>query len=70
MQNEKLIEKLNAKFAFVRKSSLAKLKKREQSDNLLVPDKNLHEVNLNIHTNNSFSPYSATLAAYMAKKNC
>ncbi len=69
MQNEKLIEKLNAKFAFVRKSSLAKLKKREQSDNLLVPDKNLHEVNLNIHTNNSFSPYSATLAAYMAYKS-
>ncbi len=69
MQSERLIEKLNNKFAFVRKASLKELKKRERFDHSLVPDQNLHEVNMNIHTHYSFSPYSATLAAYMAYKS-
>lgn len=69
MQNEKLIEKLNSKSHFIRKTSLAELKKRELSDPLIVPDKNIHDVNLNIHTSSSFSPYSPTLASYMAYKS-
>lgn len=69
MQNEKLIEKLNSKSHFIRKTSLAELKRREQSDPLIVPDKKIHDVNLNIHTNSSFSPYSPTLASYMAYKS-
>lgn len=69
MQSEKIIEKLNSKFAFVRKMAIKELKKREQHDPLLIPDKNLHEINLNVHTNYSFSPYSPSLAAYMAYKS-
>ena len=69
MQNEKLIEKLNAKLPIVRKLALNELKNRELSDPLLIPDKSLHEINLNVHTNFSFSPYTSTLAAYMAYKS-
>ena len=69
MQNEKIIEKLNSKISFVRKTALKEIKKREQYDSLLVPNKNLHEINLNVHTDFSFSPYSPTMAAYMAYKN-
>ncbi len=69
MQSEKIISKLNSKFAFVRKMALKELKGREAYDHLLVPDKNLHEINLNVHTDFSFSPYSPTMAAYMAYKS-
>ena len=69
MQSERLIEKLNNKLAFVRKSALKELKKRERFDHSLIPNQNLHEVNMNIHTNYSFSPYSPTLASYMAYKS-
>ena len=69
MQSERLIEKLNNKLAFVRKASLKELKKRERADHSLVPNQNLHEVNMNIHTSYSFSPYSPTLAGYMAYKS-
>ncbi len=69
MQNEKLIGKLNNKHSFVRKLALKELKKREEIDSLLIPNPLLKEVNLSIHSNLSFSPYSPTLAAYMAYKN-
>ena len=69
MQSERLIEKLNNKLTFVRKASLKELKKRERADHSLVPNQNLHEVNMNIHTNYSFSPYSPTMAGYMAYKS-
>lgn len=69
MQNERLIEKLNSKSSFARKGALKELKKREQYDSSLVPPQNQSEVNTSIHTYYSFSPYSPTLAAYMAYKN-
>lgn len=69
MQSERLIEKLNHKLAFVRKSALKKLKKRERVDHSLVPNVNLHEVNMSIHTNFSFAPYYPILASYMAYKS-
>ena len=69
MQNERLIEKLNSKHFFARKSALKELKKREEYDNSLIPAQNLGEVNTSVHTYYSFSPYSPTLAAYMAYKN-
>lgn len=69
MQNEKLIEKLNSKRYFFRKLALKELKKRELLDGALLPNKDSRGVNLSIHTHHSFSPYSPTLAAYMAYKS-
>ena len=69
MQSEKLVEKLNNSFGFIRKIVVKDLKKRESVEPQLIPDKNLREVNLNIHTNSSFSPYTPSLAAYMAYKS-
>ena len=69
MQSEKLIEKLNNSSKLVRKIIVKDLKKREAVEPQLIPDVNLREVNLNIHTNYSFSPYSPSLAAYMAYKS-
>jgi ribosome-binding factor A len=63
MQSEKLVEKLNNSIGFIRKIIGKDLKKREAVEPQLIPDKNLREVNLNIHTNCSFSPYSPLLVS-------
>ena len=69
MQSEKLIERLNSSFGFIRRIIIKDLKNREAVEPQLVPDRKLKEVNLNIHTDFSFSPYTPSLAAYMAYKS-
>lgn len=69
MQSEKLIERLNSGFGFIRRIIIKDLKNREAVEPQLVPDRKLKEINLNIHTDFSFSPYTPSLAAYMAYKS-
>jgi len=69
MQTEHLIARLNKKSALIRKITLKKLKKLEQTDKTLIPKEGANCVNLNVHTSTSFSPYSAQLGAYMAYKS-
>ena len=64
MQNELLIKKLNSSFGAVRKFAVARAGKTLLSgDKFASP---VGEVNLNLHSFYSFSPYSPSLAAYSA----
>ncbi|MBQ7408532.1 MAG: hypothetical protein IJW13_04585 [Clostridia bacterium] len=69
MQNEQLIKMLNASNGVVRTWALKELKRREIMDSSLRPLASANEINLNVHTDFSFSPYSPSMAVYMAYKS-
>ncbi len=64
MQNELLIKKLNSSFGCVRKFAVARAGKNLSSGEKFSSP--VGEVNLNLHSFYSFSPYSPSLVAYSA----
>ena len=64
MLNGKYVDLLNSRCKFKRVYALKKIAKQTEDLN-----KNNDTTSIQIHTNCSFSPYSPSLAAYMAKKS-
>ncbi len=69
MQREDLIKMLSHPSKRKRLKGVSLLKKAEADDSSLVPSKTGEDINLAIHTDYSFSPYSPSLAVYMAYKS-
>ena len=68
MQSEQLIKHLNSKNGVIRKIVLYALKRAEKRDKKYkIDDTSVY--NFNIHTDYSFSPFSPTMAAFMAYKS-
>ena len=68
MQSEQLIKHLNSKNGVIRKIVLSALKRAEKRDKKYkIAETSVY--NFNIHTDYSFSPFSPTMAAFMAYKS-
>ena len=69
MDREQLVLMLSHKNVKKRLKAVKLLKKFEEEDVSLVPEVNMNEGTLSLHSWYSFSPYSPSLAAYMAYKS-
>ena len=69
MQREQLIKMLSSKRQAKRLKAIKLLKRLEQEDNSLIPETVENSGLLSVHTDYSFSPFSPSLAAYMAYKS-
>ncbi len=69
MQREKMIAMLSAKRSAKRLKAIKLLNKAEERNPTLIPEKKKDRGLISVHTDYSFSPFTPSLAAYMAYKS-
>ena len=69
MDREQLVSMLSAKSEGKRIKAVKLLKRAEEDDSSLIPEVDMNGGTLSVHTYYSFSPYTPSLAAYMAYRS-